>query len=241
MAANWIDLLDPSDDELRTQAPRTLEESALKLLLAEPQHEDEPRPTLQGHGAYVFGVFLVAVAIPTENELYYQEVDLVVTADTLLTVRKTPANGRPPYDPEDVRRAVHESDSAGMIAYRVVDDIAEQYLDLIDAIDEEIDELEDKVEDQPAATTRERISALRHDLLHIRRTLAPTRDAIRRVVDDVVEVEQGERSSLTTSRSRSTAPTTSCCARSTASSSRATCSRASGTTISRRSRTTRTT
>jgi len=136
MAANWIDLLDPSDDELRTQAPRTLEESALKLLLAEPQHEDEPRPTLQGHGAYVFGVFLVAVAIPTENELYYQEVDLVVTADTLLTVRKTPANGRPPYDPEDVRRAVHESDSAGMIAYRVVDDIAEQYLDLIDAIDE---------------------------------------------------------------------------------------------------------
>lgn len=191
MAANWIDLLDPSDEELRTQAPRALEESARKLLLADPQHEDEPRPTLQGHGAYVFGVFLVAVAIPDENEMYYQEVDLVVTADTLVTVRKTPADGRPPYDPEEVRRAVHDSDSTGMIAYRIVDDIAEKYLDLIDAIDEEIDELEDKVEDQPAATTRERISQLRHDLLHIRRTLAPTRDAIRRVVDDVVEVQEG--------------------------------------------------
>jgi len=192
MAANWIDLLDPGDEELRTQAPRALEESARKLLLADPEHEDEPRPTLQGHGAYVFGVFLVAVVIPDENELYYQEVDLVVTADTLVTVRKTPADGRPPYDPEDVRRAVHDSDSAGMIAYRIVDDIAEKYLDLIDAIDEEIDELEDKVEDQPAATTRERISQLRHDLLHVRRTLAPTRDAIRRVVDDVVEVQEGD-------------------------------------------------
>jgi magnesium transporter len=192
MAANWIDLLDPGDEELRTQAPRALEESARKLLLADPQHEDEPRPTLQGHGAYVFGVFLVAVAIPDENELYYQEVDLVVTADALVTVRKTPVDGRPPYDPEDVRRAVHDSDSAGMIAYRIVDDIAEKYLGLIDAIDEEIDELEDKVEDQPAATTRERISQLRHDLLHIRRTLAPTRDAIRRVVDDVVEVQEGD-------------------------------------------------
>ena len=34
MAANWIDLLDPSDEELRTQAPRALEESARKLLRA---------------------------------------------------------------------------------------------------------------------------------------------------------------------------------------------------------------
>ncbi|HEY8703692.1 MAG TPA: magnesium transporter CorA family protein [Gaiellaceae bacterium] len=192
MAVNWIDLLDPGDEELRTQAPRALEESARELLLANPQHEDEPRPTLQGHGAYVFGVFLVAVAIPDENEMYYQEVELVVTADTILTVRKTPADGRPPYDPDDVRRAVRDSDSAGMIAYRIVDDIAEKYLDLIDAIDEEIDELEDKVEDQPAATTRERVSELRHDLLHIRRTLAPTRDAIRRVVDGVVEIKHGD-------------------------------------------------
>jgi magnesium transporter len=78
-----------------------------------------------------------------------------------------------------------------MIAYRIVDDVAERYLDLVDDIDTEIDELEDKVEDQPAATTRERISTLRHDLLHVRRTLAPMRDAVRRVVDDVVEVEDG--------------------------------------------------
>ena len=75
--------------------------------------------------------------------------------------------------------------------YRLVDDIAERYLDLIDGLDDEIDELEDNVETAPAATTRDRLSALRHDLLHIRRTLAPTRDAVRRVVDNVVEVTSG--------------------------------------------------
>ena len=79
-----------------------------------------------------------------------------------------------------------------MIAYRLVDDIAERYLDLVDDVDAEIDELEDRVERQPAATTRDRISELRHDLLHIRRTLAPMRDAVRRVVDDVVEVDEGD-------------------------------------------------
>ena len=191
MAANWIDLLDPTAEELREHAPHELEESALVLLLAEPQHDDDPRPTLQGHGRYVFGVFLVAAAILEEDLICYQEIDLVITGDTIITVRKTPANGRAAYDVEEVRRAVRPTDSPGMIAFRIVDDVAEKYLDLVDDIDAEIDELEDKVEDQSAATTRERISSLRHDLLHIRRTLAPTRDAIRRVVDDVVEVQEG--------------------------------------------------
>jgi magnesium transporter len=87
---------------------------------------------------------------------------------------------------------VRPDDSAGMIAYRLVDDIAERYLDLVDALDGEIDELEDRVEEQPATTTRQRISELRHDMLHIRRTLAPMRDAVRRIIMNAVEVEQGK-------------------------------------------------
>ncbi len=191
MAANWIDLLDPTAEELHEHAPHDLEESALELLLAEPQHDDDPRPTLQGHGRYIFGVFLIAAAMLEEDTVCYQEIDLVITGDTILTVRKTPATSHPPFDLEDVRSAVRATDSPGMIAYRIVDDVAEKYLDLVDDIDAEIDELEDKVEDQPAAATRARVSQLRHDLLHIRRTLAPTRDAIRRVVDGVIEVEKG--------------------------------------------------
>jgi len=192
MAATWVDLLDPSDDELRAKSPRDLEETALELLLATPAHDDEPRPTLQGHGDYVFGVFLVAVAIPAEGCVYYQEVGLVITHDTLLTVRKTPPGGRPPYDLAPVRKELREDDQPGMIAYRIVDDIAERYLDLVDAVDGEIDELEDKVEDQSAQLTRSRISELRHDLLRIRRTLAPMRDAVRRVIMNAVEVEDGD-------------------------------------------------
>jgi magnesium transporter len=191
VAATWIDLLDPGADELREKAPRELEESAIELLLAPPMHDDEPRPTLQGHGDYVFGIFLVAVAIPDEDDVFYQEIDLVITHDTLLTVRKTPAGNRAACDVAVVKKTIKPDDSAGMMAYRLVDEIAERYLDLVDALDEEIDELEDKVEFQPAEFTRQRISALRHDLLHIRRTLSPMRDAVRRVIDGSVDVENG--------------------------------------------------
>jgi magnesium transporter len=191
MAARWTDLLDPSSDELRTAVPCKLEETAVDLLLARPEHEDEPRPTLQGHGDYVFGVFLLARAAPEENCVYYQEIGLVLTHDTIVTVRKTPA-GRAPLELAQIKEALREHDSAGMIAYRIVDDIAEEYLDLVDDLDGEIDELEDLVETQPAERTRERISQLRHDLLHIRRTLTPMRDAVRRIVDGSVDVEVGD-------------------------------------------------
>ena len=158
VAATWIDLLDPSPEEVRDKAPKELEDSAIERLLAPPEHEDEPRPTLQGHGDYVFGVFLVAVAVPDEDDVFYQEIDLVITHDTLLTVRKTPPGNRAACDVAIVKKTIKPDDSAGMMAYRLVDEIAERYLDLVDALDEEIDELEDKVENQPAEQTRTRIS-----------------------------------------------------------------------------------
>jgi magnesium transporter len=189
--AEWIDLIDPTPDEVRETLPQEIYETALEQLLAPAEQADEPRPTLQGHGDYVFGIFLVAVAVPEEDRLFYQEVDVVVTHDILITVSKTPP-GEHPYDPRPARESCRPDDSAGMMFYRLIDDIAERYLDLVDQLDGEIDELEDSVETAPAAQTRDRLSLLRHDLLHIRRTLGPTRDAVRRVVDNVVEVEKGQ-------------------------------------------------
>src|SRR2546426_8266360 len=168
----WIDLIDPTPEELDERLPREVYESALELLLARAQPADEPRPTLQGHGRYIFGVFLVAVAVPEEDRVFYQEVDVVVTHDVLVTVSKTPP-GEHPYDPRPARESCRPDDTAGMMFYRLVDDIAEHYLDLIDPLDEEVGQPEDTVETSPAATTRVRLSELRHDLLHIRRTLGP--------------------------------------------------------------------
>src|SRR6478672_5294761 len=191
MAANWTDLLDPTEEELRQAAPAELEASALELLLATPEHDDEPRPTVWSHRGYIFAILLDAVALPEENSVFYQEIDLVLTHETIVSVRKTPPNGKPPYDLARARENVTDDDSPGMIAYRIFDDIAECYLDLVDDLDAEIDELEDNVDRQPLHTTRNRVSQLRHDLLHIRRTLGPMRDAVRRVAMNEIELKDG--------------------------------------------------
>ena len=59
-------------------------------------------------------------------------------------------------------------------------------------LDDEIDELEDGIDSWPSEQVRRRLSELRHDVLQIRRTLSPTRDAVRRVVDGRVDVGEDE-------------------------------------------------
>ena len=188
----WIDLLDPTERELHTRLPAEIHERALEQLLAPATHDDEPRPKLESHGDYVFGVFLVAVAVRDEDVVFYQEVDIVMTRDVLVTVRKTPDKDRPPYDPSAAMEACRDTESIGMIVYHLVDDIAERFLDLIDDLNDEIDELEEHVEDWTSERIRGRLSELRHDVLHIRRTLSPTRDAIREIVDNRIEFEGEE-------------------------------------------------
>jgi magnesium transporter len=189
---SWTDLLDPSPEELRAALPAGVHESALEQLEAPAQHDDEPRPKLEGHGNYVFGVFLVPVVVPDEDLVYYQELDLIATRDTLLTVRKTPTSGRAPFESASARAACRQHETMGMILYHLVDDVSECYLDLVDGLNDEIDELEDNVEAWSNERVRQRLSDLRHDILHIRRTLAPMRDAVRMVVDDRIELEGGE-------------------------------------------------
>ena len=183
----WIDLLDPSREELQSRLPTEIHDRALDQLLAPAEHADDPRPKLESQGDYVFGVFLIPVAVPEEDTVFYQEVDLVMTRDVLVTVRKTPEGGRPPWDPSTAQAACRDTENVAMIAYHLVDDIAERFLDLIDNLNDEIEELEDHVEDWQAERVRARLSGLRHDMLHIRRTLSPTRDAIREIVDNRVE------------------------------------------------------
>jgi magnesium transporter len=190
--AEWIDLLDPSEPALRDAISHEVHDRALEQLLRPTRHDDEPRPRLEGHDHYVFGVFLVPICVREEDRVFYQEVDVIATREQLVTVRKTPETGHP-FDLSAAQESIAKEADApvGLMVYRLVDLIAEYFLDLVDALDDEIDELEDGIEQWAATQIRTRISALRHDLAHVRRTVAPTRDAIRRVVDRRIDIGEG--------------------------------------------------
>jgi magnesium transporter len=190
--AEWVDLLDPVEEELKKVLPQQIHDRALEQLLEPARHDDEPRPRLEGHDHYVFGVFLLPVAVREEDRVFYQEIDVIATRERVVTVRKTPERGYPcDLGPAQLSIGKEDDERAGIILYRIVDLIAEDFLDLVDALNDEIDELEEGIETWPSAQVRGRISDLRHDLLHVRRTLAPTRDAVRSIVDRRIDVGDG--------------------------------------------------
>jgi magnesium transporter len=185
----WVDLLDPTLDEVRANVGVDLHERALQQL-ARPAGEDKPRPTIEGHGSYVFGILLVPVAVPEEDRIFMQEVDFVLTQDRLVTVRKTPPGG-PPFDPTPIVSVCESRDrlEPGMVAFHLVDEIAEHYLDLLDSLDDEVEELEENVEVWSALRVQRRLGDLRRDVIQLRRDVAPLRDAVRGVVDGRTDIE----------------------------------------------------
>jgi magnesium transporter len=189
--AEWVDLVDPDETTVRSAVPDDVVDDVVRQLTHRPVREDKlPRPKLEAHGSYVWGVFLAAAVEPERDHVYYQEVDVVMTEDLVVTIRKTPPGGEEPFDPAALREAcTRPTPRAGLLLYYVVDEVADRYLDLIDDLNAEIDEVEDAIETRPAPEVRRRLSDFRHDLLRIRRTLGPTRDAVRAVADDRIELE----------------------------------------------------
>lgn len=187
MSSRWIDLVDPTREELHSSLPVHVDPEVVEALAARPGEGREPRPLLEGHGAYVFGVLMAARPLPDETRIAYQEVDLVATPGLLVTVRKTPRRGVP-FDPASLRPAAEQDAPVGALVQRLVDEMADTYLTSLDEVYAEIEELEDAIDVWPPSRVRERISGLRHELLYSRRTVSATRAAVRRILDGRIEV-----------------------------------------------------
>jgi magnesium transporter len=184
----WIDLCDPSEQDLRAVLPPGIHDLTL-LRILKPATSEEPRPRLEVRDRYIFGV-LVIPSINDDDGFVAHEVDLVATPEKLITVRKSPP-GENACEFDAARdTAVRQDASPGECLWSLFDEIAERFLDLIDGFNEQIDQLEDEVTvDLRSPVIRQRISEIRHDILHVRRVLAPTRDAARAILDDRVELE----------------------------------------------------
>ena len=185
MATTWLDMVDPTRDEVLAALPVHADPEVVEALATASTGRD-PRPLLEGHGSYVFGVLVAMLPLGDEHEVSHQEICVVATPQRLVTVRKTPPRG-PAYDVSALEAA--DADNAvGVLIHRLVDDVADTYLDLLDTIFAEIDALEDRIDEMRPSVVRQRLSELRHELLHRRRTVSATRGAVRRVLDGRVDV-----------------------------------------------------
>lgn len=70
------------------------------------------------------------------------------------------------------------------LCHALLDTIVDEYFPILDAMEMEIDQLEDNVLETPKPETLERILALKHGVMSLRRIIAPQREVINRLSRD---------------------------------------------------------
>jgi magnesium transporter len=192
MPTRWIDLVDPTREELLAALPSRVDPEVVEALAARPGTGREPRPLIEAHGSYVFGVLMAARPLPDEDRIAYLELDVVATTQLVVTVRKSAADGGDPFEPTSMHHMAAAGAAAGVLVHRIVDDVADSYLDSLDYVYGEIEELEDSIDAWSPSRVRARISDLRHELLYSRKTVSASRAAVRRILDGRVDVGEHE-------------------------------------------------
>lgn len=78
----------------------------------------------------------------------------------------------------------HVQDGADHLLYRIVDALVMSYMPLVEQIDAQIDQIEDRVFDRPNPEILEQIFALKRLLLTMRRILLPQREVLNKLARD---------------------------------------------------------
>ena len=191
MAAQWTDLVDPTAEQILHAVAASLDPDVVEVLAAPPGDGRAARPLLEGHGAYVLAVLSYPQAFPHDDRVEYLELDVVATPAQVVTVRKTARDGSlAPID--GVAGRAEAGADAGALVHAAVDDVVDAFLELLDGLYEEIDELEGHVDGLTGPNVRRRLAELRHELLHARRTATATRGIVRRVIDGRADVGRSE-------------------------------------------------
>jgi magnesium transporter len=171
----WVDLCGAEVEDLNHVA----EELGLHALAIEDALEARQRPKLDRYADHQFlSMYGVALDRAT-GQLQLHELAVFITAKALVTVRKDDV-----FDLDEVVVRWDESmDLArcgvGFLLYGLVDHVVDGHFDAVQALDDEIEELEDLLFASPQDTDVQRRSfALRKSLVTLRRVVLPMREVV---------------------------------------------------------------
>lgn len=156
--------------------------------------EESHVPKVDDWGLYVYLVLHAVVFDPRNNQqLNTLELDLFLGPHYLVTYQSQPVAAVDRVWSAWQRDERHLQKGVGHLVYTVADELVADYMPVIEQIDEAIDRVEDQVFDNPTPSVLENIFALKRALLHLRRIIAPQREALNKLTRGdyaVIDVEE---------------------------------------------------
>jgi magnesium transporter len=180
----WVSLEQPTEAEIQTILADTFHFHPLAI-------EDCLSDGYQAPKVDIFGdyLFIIVHALQPNfplDQFDTMELNCFLGRNYLVTSHRHPQ--MPPVQAVWERLARDErplTRGADFLCYTILDRLVDEYMPLLDVMDEEIDRLEDEVVlKRPKPDVLERILSLKHSILTLRRIIAPQREVMNRLSRD---------------------------------------------------------
>ncbi len=169
----WVALFNATDAEMEQMR----EEFSLHPLAVEDAHKGHQRPKIEEYGDTVFAV--VHMLRQQDDEIAVGEVGIFVGENFVLSVRSRtnqdllPVRVRCEREPELLRQG------SGFVAYAIMDAVVDRYFPLIDALESELDAVEEHIFDKGMARANiQRLYDLKRRKVVLKHAVAPLMEAV---------------------------------------------------------------
>lgn len=174
----WLDLEDPSEDELSLIA----EEFSIHPLALEDARHRGQRPKMEWYEGYQFLVFYGMTW--EEGEVREGEIHAFVCPRYLITLRFPRAFDLKPVAVRAERSPKLVKEGAGFLLYGALDEVVDRYFQVADRLEDESEAVEEEVFSQtPPEDVQERLFRLRKRVMAFRRRLVPLREVLESLHD----------------------------------------------------------
>ncbi|GAB6987431.1 magnesium/cobalt transporter CorA [Nocardioides pyridinolyticus] len=173
----WIGLHDPSEEEISEVA----DVFGLHPLAVEDAVQAHQRPKLERFGDLLFLVLKTLWYVDEHDAVETGEIAMFVGDDFVVTVRHGQGNELHSARAELESSRKVMAHGPGGVLYAVIDRIVDEYLDVVDDLVVDVDEIETSVFSAERTNDSSRIYVLKRELAEVRRAVLPLRDPVARL------------------------------------------------------------
>lgn len=182
-SVSWVDVkgLGSEDVLQRLGTVFNLHPLVLEDVVNVPQ-----RPKVEEYDGQLVIITRMVMLKDTGRGFFTEQVSFVLTKNYLLTVQEEPEYDSfgPVRERIRLSKGVIRSRGADYLTYCLLDSIIDGFFPVLEAYGEDLEELEDEVVTKPTQQSLEKIHSLKRDLLNLRRSIWPMRDAISVLIRD---------------------------------------------------------
>ena len=182
-SVSWVDVKGLGSEDIlkRLGAVFTLHPLVLEDIVNVPQ-----RPKVEEYEDQLLIIARMVMLRRSGRSFLTEQVSLILGKHYLLTVQEEPENDCFATVRERIRlnKGTIRKHNADYLAYTLLDSIVDGFFPILENYGEEIEDLEGEVVSNPTRQTLEKIHKIKRELLTLRRSIWPQRDAINALIRD---------------------------------------------------------